>query len=510
MISGSWVDGALDAVTAASPGERSQYFESKRGDHGVICSHIEDVDEVLAAAHVDPRTLPDTGGSGYTAAWVDRQGALFLARDDMGRVPLYFRQVGATVRFSCVIADLVLDGDRLDLQMHELAQNNLGLLAGGRTEVVGIHRVPHNTCLEFTPAGLRVHRGWDPRVIMPRRRSFDDTVAAVERAIGASVTRRVAKAPQVAVHLSGGLDSGVCAAMAARLPNVSTAFSWSPAADDATPGFSESRAAAALARQFGLELVAVPEWIPTRTPLEPGLQVQNTSWREEWVVSHAAERGIDRLVSGWGGDEGVSTSGLRLGRATHARSLPRLARLLRDSREGPWPAHVAATARAALATARDRRAQARRYFAGTQGLLRPPDLNDPRLDFRRAQITGSTWMAHRLWGGGLQVRIEAWWEMGRRQGVAYRYPLLDRGVLVEALRTPEGHWHRGEPRAVMRRIARGVGFSDDTIANAKLQPRLTPLIPVHIAADQPLLLDRWTADAEQIRAIHDRWRERNL
>ncbi len=288
-----------------------------------------------------------------------------------------------------------------------------------------------------------------------------------------------------------------------------TAFSWSPPGDDTVDGFSESRAAREQARQFGFELVAVPEGVPTRTPLEPGLQVQSTSWREQWVVSQAAARGLDRLLSGWGGDEGVSTSGLRLGRAAHPRSLPQLTRLLRDSRGAPWPVHLASTTRAAVATMVRRRAQERGYLTGTQGLLHPPAVTDPRLNPRRAKLTGTTWMAHRVWRGGLQPRIEAWWEMGRQHGVAYRYPLLDRGVLIEAMRTPEGHWHRGEPRAVMRQIARDAGFNDDAIEHAKSQPRLQPLVDRHRAEIQPLLLDRWAADADAVRAIHERWRERN-
>ena len=164
------------------------------------------------------------------------------------------------------------------------------------------------------------------------------------------------------------------------------------------------------------------------------------------------------LLSGWGGDEGISFNARgyyaelllsgRLGRlrremgessrhplASVAAGValplasPGAARMVRALRRGEWPAPNRTFIHPAFA----RRA-------------RPlPAARPPRAGLRRMQL-------YLLQQGHLADRIEGWAARGAGRGIEYRYPLLDRRVLEFALGLPPEQFRRGRwSRWLMRR-----------------------------------------------------------
>lgn len=153
----------------------------------------------------------------YALAILDRTaGELHLARDRFGEKPLFYaRAEGRFAYASHMLAlaalpwvDLTIDPESLDRYLA------LHYVPGEATIFKGIRRVPPGHRLSMRvddprPRAFRYHR---IELGAPRPISDEELAAAVEQAVR---SRLVADVP-VGVFLSGGLDSSIVAALAAR------------------------------------------------------------------------------------------------------------------------------------------------------------------------------------------------------------------------------------------------------------------------------------------------------
>ncbi|MCY4602422.1 MAG: asparagine synthase-related protein, partial [Acidobacteria bacterium] len=209
--------------------------------------------------------------------------------------------------------------------------------------------------------------------------------------------------------------------------------------------------------------------------------------REEAVRCAPAGQGVEVLLSGLGGDEGISFNGrgyypelLRSGRAG------KLWRELQQRSRSPLTALVADAvlplvspgAKAALRRLRRGKWPFRQNvtlihpeFAGRVRLLRAAPARPAGV--RRVQL----WLLER---GHLSERMEVWAASGECRGIEYRHPLLDRRVLEFALALPPEQFRRGRwSRWLMRRA---------------LDPVLPPEVCWNTDKAEPALLEQ-TRDA---------------
>jgi asparagine synthase (glutamine-hydrolysing) len=172
---------------------------------------------------------------------------LHLARDRFGEKPLFYSASSDGFAFGSTLLAVgampwVTDGvDPLSLQRY-LA---LHYVPGRRTILRDVERVLPGERLTVALDGLRLHHNRYYRPRLKPARSVDDAelVACVERAVH---SRLIADVP-VGIFLSGGLDSSMIAAIAARAnPNIAT---FSMGFDD--PNLDESAAALRVARHVG-------------------------------------------------------------------------------------------------------------------------------------------------------------------------------------------------------------------------------------------------------------------
>ena len=285
-----------------------------------------------------------------------------------------------------------------------------------------------------------------------------------------AVQDRLREARSVGVHLSGGLDSSSIAVLAARELRgrgrpAPPALAWHPPL-----GPREAEEAAeydrieAVCRQEGLQVFYCS---PEARDVVAFLRRDGTRVADDGTLVHeavvqrtATEQGVQVLLSGWGGDEGISFNGrgyypllLRSGR---------MARLWRELSERSRRPFVALVAEAALPLVfPGAKRMARRLlrkgwpfrkngtfihpgFARRVRLL-PVEGSRPRAGVRAMQI-------HLLQHGHLSRRMEGWAASGACHGIEYRYPLLDRRVLELALGLPPEQYRRGRwSRWLMRR-----------------------------------------------------------
>ena len=175
------------------------------------------------------------------ALWDATEGRLLLARDRAGIKPLYYAATAAGLVFASEIKSLFASGlvsARLD---HSRVAEYLMFrhVAGPKSLFAGVRSLPPGHILEMASGQASDPRPyWDAvRMPTPFAGSFDDAVDAVDRALVSAVRRQMVADVPLGTFCSGGIDSSLVTAIAAR--NASGVINtYSVGFDD--PAFDES------------------------------------------------------------------------------------------------------------------------------------------------------------------------------------------------------------------------------------------------------------------------------
>jgi asparagine synthase (glutamine-hydrolysing) len=159
----------------------------------------------------------------FAFALMDAQaGRLFMARDRAGEKPLYYSMTGRRMTFASELKALMahpatprrIDAAALDAYLaYGHVQGSLCILAG-------VHKLPAAHALTFDVASGAVHiwRYWDlPPEAPDTTASLDSLAQELESLMEAAVRRQLVADVPVGVLLSGGIDSGLVTALAARV-----------------------------------------------------------------------------------------------------------------------------------------------------------------------------------------------------------------------------------------------------------------------------------------------------
>ena len=474
------------------------------------------------------------------ALWDARRRILFCARDHVGARPFYYARTGERFVFaSAVPAVLAAPGvpDRLDDDFVAAHLTHIGLDTTTHTFFAAVRKLPPGHALTVTGDGrLRTGRYWRPEDVPRVRPASDDACAQECLDLCVRAVRDRLRGPgPVGAHLSGGLDSSGVASLAARELRrqgraAPLAFTWLPDLGGGAPKPEHAPEYAlvdAVARQEGLRTLHCglgPGDVLAMLRRDGALPGVHVHFNEEAVQRRAEALGVRVLLSGWGGDQGVSFNGFKgwpehllltgrwLGLIAHLRlrgrrPFPRLARVVlglvhpelpdavRRWRRGKEPNRR----RWLIAPAFRRRG--RRFEPA--GMFR-------RLGTRRTQLR---WLRE----GAVGERMEGWAASGAARGIEYRYPLLDRRVLEFALGLPHEEFRHGKlGRWLMRRafdpvLPPEVCWNTDKIDPARIEAmndafaEALPMVRRELAAravppsraryiDMPRLLERLDAD----------------
>ena len=403
------------------------------------------------------------------AIWDGGRGALFCARDHMGLRPFHYWLGGGEFVFASEAGALLATG-RPSGEVDETAfvatlVSHHGILKE-RSLHAGIAKLPPGESLEVTPGG-RISRTtyWAPGPREPVRLSHrDDYADALREALECSVAAAVRGERHVGAHFSGGLDSSAVAVIAQRaLQREGNAlvrlFSWSPEPVEGTAPDDERERVMSLAASLGVG-VSWAELTPAGMDADFHRDVElipnDTALYEYLILGEARERGIETMLSGWGGDEVASYRSHR-----HSRWLARSGRWRELFREtgitsrrrglrGPRLAgHVALRMVAAARSGADRGA-----VWVDLGEVHPlaGEMQRDIARRTRCRLSPRDTQIALLASGHLTSRIEAWAYAGARAGVDYRYPMLDRRLIDLCLAFPPELWVKdGFSRWVFRR-----------------------------------------------------------
>lgn len=167
----------------------------------------------LAEAWADrgPGCLRDLDGDFALVVWDVRRQVLWLARDATGTRPLYRARRAGRHAFSSELPPLL----GLPWVSRELATDHIAeflsfrYVHAPRTLFRDVLAVPPGHLVRIDAHGERTERWWTPRWSPPGAPPPPDrdVVEQVDRALGAAVDRRAHADEDVAILLSGGLDS---------------------------------------------------------------------------------------------------------------------------------------------------------------------------------------------------------------------------------------------------------------------------------------------------------------
>ena len=403
------------------------------------------------------------------AVWDRPQRTLFCARDHVGIRPFFYTLTPDRFLFASDVGALLAApgvSDELDERAFATRLASAVRPLGAHTLFRAVRRLPPGHSMTVTCAGSRIERWWCPENVPAVPIREDDVLAEALRAVlRQAVADRVRGAHRVGVHLSGGLDSSGIAAFASRALRgegrpAPPAFSWQGPPGGEAGTTAEHRRIEAVCRREGLRVVYCPPAVDQLVAYlgRDGARDLNRELNEEAVFPRAAELGTRVLLSGWGGDEGISFHGF--GYYPELLREGRLGKLWQEM--GKWGPRrpLAILAHAALPLAFPRTSSTIRLWRNGRGepfrrgsFVRPEFGRRAPMLPRRPPNPVAVRMAQisMLQRGHLAERMDGWATAGAHYGVEYRYPLLDRRVLEFALGLPAEQFRRaGQGRWLMR------------------------------------------------------------
>jgi asparagine synthase (glutamine-hydrolysing) len=180
--------------------------------------------EVLLEAYREWGTecLPHVNGMFAFGLYDARKGKLFLARDRAGEKPLFYYRTDGRLGFASELKALMIDpafSRRLDPEAldHYLAY---GYVPGDLCLLKGVHKLPpaHALTYDVESDGLSVWRYWNlPEPANQAAVDSEQLVDELDELLAESVRLQLVADVPVGVLLSGGVDSSLITAMAARV-----------------------------------------------------------------------------------------------------------------------------------------------------------------------------------------------------------------------------------------------------------------------------------------------------
>lgn len=322
-----------------------QRLEAK---HHKYQSHSDTESIIHLYEEQGPDCVAQLDGMFAFAIWDESKRMLLLARDHMGKKPLYYTRAGGKLLFASEIKALLEYPDvkrnlNLEALNYYLTFSNV---PAPLTLFDGIHKLPPAHLMTCNSRGdISIRRYWSP-LDGPGWQSDVDETESTERVlelVRRAVAKRLMSDVPIGAFLSGGIDSSTNVALMSQLVSEPLrTFSLGFEGFGAAENFHDLPYARRIAKQFGCDHHEV-----TVTAAECRDYVPNLAWQQDepigdpaclpmHFVSRAARQdGVVVVLVGEGSDEVFGgyedfSHELRVynGRWRQLNRLPRLARQL--------------------------------------------------------------------------------------------------------------------------------------------------------------------------------------
>ena len=266
-----------------------------------------------------------------------RKGTVFLARDRAGEKPLFYRHAKGELSFASELKGLLRD-PKAPRNLNLVALNHYlayGYVPSSLCILDGFHKLPAAHALEFdtTTGSVRTWSYWDlPEFAATTDSTSDELLDQLDEILERAVRMQLVADVPVGVLLSGGVDSSIVTALAARAsPSAIKTFTISFPGHGA---FDEGPYARLVASHFGTDhcdLVAEPATVGLLPQLaqqydEP---IGDSSMVPTYLVTKLVREQCTVALGGDGGDElfgGYTQYSLMLKQRRIHRMLPAFGR----------------------------------------------------------------------------------------------------------------------------------------------------------------------------------------
>ena len=242
------------------------------------------------------------------AIWDTRTQSLFLARDRVGKKPMYFFRHGSIVAFASELKALRATGwcpDAMDPEALD-CYFSFGYIPAPKTIYRNVLKLRAARTLRVTATRETERQYWQLGFGEPVERSLESATEEFEELLDEAVRCRLMSEVPLGAFLSGGLDSSLVVSSMARAserPVITNSIGF----DDQE--FNELGAAKAIAQHLGTdhhEFVVKPRATDVLEKIawhfdEP---LADSSAIPTWYVCEMARRTVTVALSGDGGDEG--------------------------------------------------------------------------------------------------------------------------------------------------------------------------------------------------------------
>ncbi|HYK85272.1 MAG TPA: asparagine synthase (glutamine-hydrolyzing) [Ktedonobacteraceae bacterium] len=242
------------------------------------------------------------------AIWDSRHRRLLLARDRVGKKPLYYTRVGGDLLFASEIKSLFADPRvKREVNMQALADFlSVRYVPGPATLFANIYKVQPGHWMLFVGETVRDECYWDYRFEKTECLPVEEYMKGIRQHITCAVEERMIADVPLGAMLSGGVDSSIIVGTMSQLsrqPVKTFAVGFD------VPEYSELPYARLVAERFGTEhheLVVKSADMVAYWPLltwhrdEP---VSEPSDLGVYLISKLARQHVKVVLSGEGGDE---------------------------------------------------------------------------------------------------------------------------------------------------------------------------------------------------------------
>jgi asparagine synthase (glutamine-hydrolysing) len=306
--------GADGRIGLVFNGEIYNYRELRRdlARDGAVFRTESDTEVILELyARRGEDCVRDLRGMFAFAIWDDTAGRLVLARDRIGKKPLYHTVEDECLYFASSLRAL-RETSRSTWRIDPVAVDafmTLSYIPAPRTIYRGVSKLEAGTLITAGAGGISTRRYWDlatePATVPS---DYGKAVDQLDDLLNEAVSLRLRSDVPLGVFLSGGIDSSLVAAVAARQAT-SRVTTFSIGFDVAA--FDETEYAAAVARHLGTDhrlFRARPDLLGTLPEMVRhfGEPFGDSSALATWMLARETRKHVTVALAGDGGDEGFA------------------------------------------------------------------------------------------------------------------------------------------------------------------------------------------------------------
>jgi asparagine synthase (glutamine-hydrolysing) len=440
----------------------------------------EDIEQniVIAKAFIQwgPDFVKKLNGDFAIAIFDKNNEELFLYRDHVGIQPLSYTLVNKTIFFSTDNLNLCKIFSRgTDIQVdyllsfkkyvnNQLSPNN------------NIKKLLPGHYLKFKNGSIKIFKYWFPENYRTNKHlKFEEVVNSLRYLIEDSVKIRNDNNYNPGVHLSGGLDSSLIAALVRKFhfnnKDVFYGFSWSPKDYKKNDLEKDERILIEkLSEKINIKTIFSDMSLDEYLEYSKKYFYCQGFFREEKVRENAKNKKVNLIYSGWGGDEFLSIGGygiladlfwgLQWTLFFKRNPIYKPKKFIKTLFYGIFFPFLGLIPYSSKKYQKNRVLYIKKPYKKNHST---EIKNNFRYFSRRKQHLNY------IYSYSIAERCEIWAVQGYRKGIVYRYPLLDKRIIEFVLQIPSALLAEKEhSRILIRELGKGIIPEEIILNNSKM------------------------------------------